>query len=144
MGRHEKTQKKRSMSFRFQPSTIDHLKQRSRQARSAQTELVERYISEGLRQDEHPAIYFREAAAGRRPALIGTRLDVAEAITTIRQNNSSLEETAEYLEIPVEQLEAAARYYADYKEEVDELIQRSRLLADRERERWRRQQEALA
>jgi hypothetical protein len=44
-----------------------------------------RYIEEGIRQDEHPLIYFREGAAGRRPALLGSRLGVAEAIETIRQ-----------------------------------------------------------
>jgi hypothetical protein len=27
--------------------------------------------------DEHPLIYFRDGASGRRPALLGTRLDVA-------------------------------------------------------------------
>jgi len=32
-----------------------------------QTALAERYIEEGIRQDEHPLIYFREGAAGRRP-----------------------------------------------------------------------------
>jgi hypothetical protein len=30
--------------------------------------------------DEHPAIYFRDGADGRRPALLGTRLDVADVI----------------------------------------------------------------
>jgi hypothetical protein len=42
---------------------------------SPQTTLAERYIEEGLRMDEHPLVYFREGASGRRPALLGTRLD---------------------------------------------------------------------
>jgi hypothetical protein len=53
-----------------------------------------------------------------------------------------VEEAASYLEIPVEQLEAAARYYGEYTDEVDELVERSRVAS--ERERWRRGQEALA
>jgi uncharacterized protein (DUF433 family) len=77
------------------------------------------YIEEGIRQDEHTLIYFRDGAAGRRPALLGSRLDVAEAIETIRQNDGSVEEAASYPEIPVEQLEAAA-HSGEYTDEVDE------------------------
>ena len=44
----------------------------------------------------------------------------------------------------MELVEAAARYYGEYTEEVDELIERARLAAERERERWNRQREALA
>lgn len=68
-------------------------------------------------------IYFREGAAGRRPALLDSRLDVAEAIATIRRNDGSIAEAAEYLEVPVEQLEAAARYYGEYAEEINEQIE---------------------
>jgi hypothetical protein len=73
--------------------------------------------------DEHPAVYFRDGAGGRRPALLGTRLDVADVIGTIRQND---------------------RYYADYGDEVDEWIDRARAIAEREEVRWRRRGEALA
>lgn len=141
---------KKSVSFRFEPDTVERLRRRAAEieratkTRGAQTQLVERYVNEGLRQDEHPSIYFREGAAGRRPALLGSRLDVADVITTIRQNNGSVEEAADYLEAPAEQVEAAARYYADYKDEVDAEIEDSGALAERERERWRRRQEALA
>lgn len=134
--------KTKQIGFRFHPETVEHLKRHAR-VRGQQTELVERYINEGLRQDEHPLIYFREGAAGRRPALVGTRLDVADVISTIRQNAGSIEEAADYLEIPVEQVQAAAEYYTDYKDEVDELIARADAFAEERRERWRRQQEAL-
>lgn len=82
---------------------------------------------------EHHQIYFREGATGRRPALLGSRLDVAEAIETIRQNDGWVEEAASYLEIPVEQLEAAARYYSEHTDEVDALVERARAARDRER-----------
>ncbi|HVS28770.1 MAG TPA: DUF433 domain-containing protein [Solirubrobacteraceae bacterium] len=132
------------MSFRFDTSVIEHLKRRADEVRAPQTELAERYIEEGLRRDQHPLIYFRDGAAGRRPALYGTRLDVADVISTIRQNNSSVEQAAEYLEMPVEQAEAALRYYADFKEDVDDWTAQTEAVADRERARWERQQEALA
>jgi uncharacterized protein (DUF433 family) len=137
-------QTKKSVSFRFDPITVKRLKAHATEAGAGQTALAERYIEEGIRRDEHPLIYFREGAAGRRPALLGSRLDVANVITTIRQNGGSVVQAAEYLEVPVEQLEAAARYYGEYKDEVDALIERAEFVAERERERWRRQQEALA
>src|SRR5260221_3154437 len=144
MASKQSKQGKQSVSFRFDPITVRRLKDHAADAGSGQTALAERYIEEGIRQDEHPLIYFREGAAGRRPALLGSRLDVPEAIETIRQNEGSVEEAASYLEIPVEQLEAAARYYGEYTDEVDELVERSRVASERERERWRRGHEALA
>jgi uncharacterized protein (DUF433 family) len=144
MARGQSKQGKQSVSFRFDPITVKRLKDHAAEAGAGQTALAERYIEEGIRSDEHPLIYFREGAAGRRPALLGSRLDVAEAVTTIRQNEGSVEQAAGYLEIPVEQLEAAARYYGEYTDEVDELIERSRRAAERERQLWRRGQEALA
>ncbi len=141
---HGVRQNKQSVSFRFQPGTVARLRERAKLARESQTELAQRYIEEGLRQDEHPLIRFRDGAAGRRPVLIGSRLDVADVVATIRQNRGSIEEAADYLELPVEQVAAAARYYGDYREEVDRQIERVRAVAERERERWRRQQEALA
>jgi hypothetical protein len=69
-----------------------------------QTTLAERHIEEGLRMDEHPLVYFREGASGRRPAPLGTRLD---------------------------------------GDEIDELIDRARAIAEREEARWHRRGEAL-
>ncbi len=135
---------KQSVAFRFDRGTVAHLKQRARETHAPQTALAERYIEEGLRHDEHPLIWFREGEAGRRPALLGTRLDVAEVMGTIRQNGNSVEEAAEYLEIPIEQVEACLRYYTDYKEEIDAWIERTQAIALRERERWQRRRQALA
>jgi uncharacterized protein (DUF433 family) len=135
---------KQSVAFRFDSGLVEHLKRRASEAREAQTRLAERYIDEGLRHDEHPLIYFRDGEAGRRPALLGSRLDVADVISTIRQNNNSVEATASYLEVPIEQVEAALRYYADFKDEVDAWIARTAAIAERERLRWERRQQALA
>ncbi len=135
---------KQSVAFRFERSTVAHLKQRAQETHAPQTALAERYIEEGLRHDEHPLIYFREGEAGRRPALLGTRLDVPDVLTTIKQNGNSVEEAAAYLEMPVEHIEACLRYYADYKDEVNAWIERSHAIAQRERERWQRRRQALA
>lgn len=135
---------KQGVSFRFDPLTVARLKRRSREVGSAQAALAERYIDEGMRMDEHPAIYFRDGGSGRRPAVLGARLDVAQIIETLRQNANSIEETADYLDLSPAQVDAAVRYYADYKDEIDAWLDQSRGIAERERDLWRRRQEALA
>lgn len=135
---------KRGVSFRFHPRTIERLRLRAREAGESQAALAARYLEEGMRLDEHPGIYFRDAGSGRRPALLGTHLDVAQIIETLRQNESSIEETAEYLDLSPAHVEAAVRYYASYADEVDEWIEQSRAIAQRERALWRRQQQLLA
>ena len=137
-------QAKRPLAFRVAAATVERLQQRSRETRETQTALVERYIEEGLRTDEHPLIYFRDGTSGRRPALVGTRLDVWQAIETLRQNGNSVEDAAEYLGLPAEKVRACVRYYADYKDEIDEWAVRSKAIAEREEASWRRQQELLA
>jgi uncharacterized protein (DUF433 family) len=135
---------KQSVAFRFDRATVARLKRRAQETHAPQTALAQRYIEEGLRGEEHPLICFRDGETGRRPALSGTRLDVAEVVTTVKQNGNSIEEAADYLEILVEQVDACVRYYADYKEEIDAGIERSRAIAERERERALRLQQALA
>ena len=134
---------KQAVSFRFDPKTVRHLKRRAEEIGAPQATLAERYVEEGLRMDEHPLIYFREGAAGRRPALIGTRLDVATVVETLREHDSSIEDTADYLDLPVGQVEEVLRYYIAYKGEVDEWLRRARREAERERTLWQRRQEAL-
>lgn len=135
---------KQAVSFRFDPNTVERLKRRSRQLGSPQAALAERYIDEGIRMDEHPGIYFRDGGSGRRAAVLGTRLDVAQVIETLRQNDNSIEDTAEYLDLSTAQVDSAVRYYADYKDEVDSWLEQSREIAERERELWHRRQQALA
>ncbi len=134
---------KQSVAFRFNADTVARLRRRAQDTHAPQTALAERYIDEGLRSDEHPLIYFRDGAMGRRPALLGTRLDVAQVVTTIRQNHNSVDEAAEILEIPATHVEACVRYYTDYKDEIDAWIERFNAIAERERERWQRQQQAF-
>lgn len=134
-----------ALAFRLRSGTVERLRRRARELGESQTALVERYVEEGLRTDEHPLIYFRAGANGRRrAALVGTRLDVWQAIETIRQNDNSVHDAADYLGLPVEKVRAAVRYYADHQDEVDEWAAGARSIAEREEERWRREQELLA
>jgi len=44
-------------------------------------------------------------------------------------------EAADYLEIPLEHVDACLNYYADYKDEIDAWIEQVRTIAERERHR---------
>lgn len=135
---------KKAVSFRFGTRTVERLKERSAEIGSAQGVLAERYIEEGLRMDGHPGISFRDGGSGRRPALLGTRLDIAQVIETLRQNDLSVEETADYLDLSPAQVETAVRYYAEYQEEVDAWIVQGQAIAEREREVAMKRAAALA
>jgi uncharacterized protein (DUF433 family) len=134
----------RPRSFRFPETLLASLQGRARERGESANALLERYLDEGLRRDDHPLIVFREGAAGRRAALVGSRLDVAQVIDTLRESDNSVEGAAEHLGIPEQHVRAAVRYYADFREEVDEWRERTRAIAEREEEAWRREQAILA
>lgn len=131
---------KQQLAFRIRPRTLQALRRRARDLGQTQTAVAERYIEEGIRTDEHQLIYFREGAAGRRPALIGTRLDVWQVVETVRQSEGDIEAAGAYLDLPVGKLHGALRYYGEYREEVDAWIERAQAFADREEAAWRRSQ----
>lgn len=134
----------RPRSFRLADSVLAALEERARESGESANALAERYLDEGLRREDHPLIVFREGAAGRRPALVGTRLDVAQVVDTLRESDNSVEATAEYLDIPPQLVRAAVRYYAEFPHEIDEWREKTRALAEREEEAWRREQAVLA
>lgn len=135
---------KAPFSARFNRATLTHLRAHADRVGAAQTALAERYIDEGLRMDEHPLIYFREGAGGRRPALMGTRLDVSQVIETIRQNDNLVADAAEYLSLPQSHVEACVAYYVAYQDEVDEWTAREHEAAEQAEISWRRRQEIFA
>ena len=134
----------RPRSFRLADSVLAALEERARESGESANALAERYLDEGLRREEHPLIVFRAGAAGRRPALVGTRLDVAQVLDTLRESDNSVEATGEYLDIPPQLVRAAVRYYAEFPDEVDEWREKMRAIAEREEEAWRREQAVLA
>ena len=135
-----RTAAKQPLAFRARPQTLEQLRRRARESGQTQTALAERYIVEGIRTDEHPLIHFRDGPGGRRPVIAGTRLDVWQVIETLRQNDNSVEATADYLELPAQKIRVAVRYYAEYQAEIDEWIERARAISAREEERWHREQ----
>jgi uncharacterized protein (DUF433 family) len=110
-------------TLRLGPGVRQRLSERARRAGLQERTLAQRYVEEGLRHDAHPLIQFIDGPSGRRASLLGRGLDVWEVIATIRDNNGSMAEAAEYLRIPAGLVEAAVAYYGEYRDEIDREIE---------------------
>jgi uncharacterized protein (DUF433 family) len=124
-------------------ATLERLRYRARLSGEPRTRLAERYLSEGLLMDEFPGIRFVDDPMGRRPALIGSGLDVWEVIKVVQDNNGSAAEAAAYLEIEPRLVEVAIRYYGSNREEIDDWIACVHEFSEREEAKWRAAQEAI-
>ena len=113
----------RQRSFRLAQRTLEQLGARARERGETANSLAARLIEEGLRTDRHPFIWFRDGAGGRRPALLGTRLDVAQIVAYLRANGGDVAEVAGLLAIPEHLVHAAASYDAEFADEIDAWLQ---------------------
>jgi uncharacterized protein (DUF433 family) len=134
----------RQRSFRLALPTLDLLEQRAGELHESANAVAQRLLDEALHTDRHPLVYFRRGGSGiPRPALVGTRLDVAQVIGTLRAEGADVKAAAEYLGIRESQVRACVAYYADFKDEVDAHIKAEREASEGERSRWEREQAAL-
>lgn len=134
----------RHVSLRVDAPTLDELDRLAGQTGQSRNALAARYITEGVRRDEFPQITFRDAALGRRAVVQGTRLDIWQVIETIRNHGNSVVDAAAYLNLPAERVQAAVRYYAAHRDEVDEIAAREAATAERAEQLWRDAQQILA
>lgn len=132
------------MSLRVAEVAVVELERAAERRGLSRNELAERYLIEGVVQDEFPQIGFRDGALGRRATLLGTRLDVWQVLETVRNHANSVEQAAEYLDLPIERVRAAVRYAAAHQDEVEETAAREIAAAARAEELWRAEQEFLA
>ena len=135
---------RRHLSLRVAEQAAAELERAAGRRGVSRNALAERYLIEGVAQDEFPQIAFRDGALGRRAILLGTRLDVWQVLETVRNHGNSVEQAAEYLDLPAERLRAAVRYAAAHKEEVEEIAVRETGAAARAEELWRAEQDLLA
>jgi uncharacterized protein (DUF433 family) len=132
-------------SFRLSARTVELLDQAAEAAGESRNALADRLLGEGLRVEGHPLIRFHQGAAGRRqPLVVGSRLSVHQVIATLRASDGEVDEAAGYLGLSPRQVKAALDYYADYRDEVDADAAVAQRIEATERERWERQQRALA
>ena len=128
-------------------TTLTRLDAGARQRGEPKARTAERLIDEGLRMEDHPGIVFRDGPTGRRAALANGP-DVWQVIELLEDIDETGEEAiaaaAEWVNLGEWQVRIALRYYAEYREEIDERIRRNLEAAKRERAAWEREQEALA
>ncbi len=93
--------------------------------------------------DDHPLIRFADGPAGRRARLVGTRLDVSAVITVVRDSRGDSRAAADYLELPLGLVQAAAAYYGAYPEEIDDWIETNQRESQEAHSAWRAGQAAL-
>lgn len=135
----------RQRSFRLTHGTLRLLDERAAEHGESSNALAQRLLDESLRLERHPLLCFRQGGSGlRRPALLGTRLDVWQVIETLRAHNGDVEVTADYFAITPTQVRACIAYYAEFKTEIDTYARAEIRAAERERARWEREQKALA
>ena len=91
-------------------------------------------------------VVFRDGPSGRRPVLVGGP-EVADVIGVMIGGDVASAErrsrAADLLGVPDVLADAALAYYADYTDEIDELIGERARLADEAEASWRRQRELL-
>jgi hypothetical protein len=89
------------------------------------TELIERFVREGLASAAHPGIVFKPGPAGRRAALAGGP-DVWEVIAALRDTTGAESErvraVAEQLGLHERQVLIALEYAAAHRAEIEERV----------------------
>lgn len=97
------------------------------------TELIERYVREGLAVTAHPGIVFKPGPSGRRAALAGGP-DVWEVVAALRHVNGSeakrVTALAEQFGLHERQVVTALNYAAANREEVDARVRANDLALD--------------
>jgi uncharacterized protein (DUF433 family) len=74
---------------------------------------------------------------------VGTRLDIHHVVATLRANDTDVEVSAEYLGVEARLVRAALDYYSEFPVEIDADAAVSTRVAEVERGRWERAQQAL-
>ena len=86
------------------------------------TELIERFVREGLVAADHPGIVFKPAPSGRRAALAGGP-DVWEIVTALRhvggRERQRVAQLAQQFGVHERQIVIALNYAAAHREEIE-------------------------
>lgn len=91
----------------------------------------------------HPRIVFATSATGERRAVLTVGPEVwtvAKAWMDHEPSTRTLGTVSDTTGVPVPDVEAALMYWAEYRAEIDALIDRNRADADAAYERWKQRQ----
>jgi hypothetical protein len=101
------------------------------------TELIERFLREGLASAAHPGIVFKSGPSGRRAALAGGP-DVWEIVAALRRTSGSeakrVARLAQEFGLHQRQIVIALNYAADHRDEIEARVEANeQALAEAER-----------
>ena len=139
-------------SVRFEPHVYDRLTVASQRESVSMSALVNRYVDEAIRMEEHPGVLFRSGPSGRRAVLAGGPdvWEVIRAIKIAREADPSLspdgllDAVAEGTGVPRPKIQVAINYWSAYPDEIEDWLAN---VAEEEaaiKQRMRRERELLA
>jgi len=128
-------------NIRFPEAVDKRLADYARQAGAKKSTVVVSAVREWLRMQAHPGVVFVATVNGeRRAALsVGPQVwTVAEAWLQHDRDEREAAAVAEAIGLTVADVENALAYWADYQDEIDELISRHRTSQDEALAAWQR------
>ncbi len=124
------------------PETIDQgLADYARRTGAKKSTVVVSAVREWLRMQAHPGILFVVTVAGERHAALSTGPQVwtvAEAWLQHDKDERTVAVVADALGLTALDVETALAYWADYQDEIDDLISRHRASQDEALAAWER------
>jgi uncharacterized protein (DUF433 family) len=110
------------LSMRIAETQDERLRSMARKLGHTPAETGALLIEEGLRRSEFAFIDFRDTNAGRQAYLQGSRVPVWMVIKILRTYDGKIERTAEHLQRPPIQVQAALNYAQAFPEEIQSQI----------------------
>lgn len=133
-------------SVRFPDDLEGRIAARARRTGARKAAVISLAVDEWLRIQDHPRIAFVTALTGERRARLidGPEIwTVAEAWSAHDPSSRSTDDVAEVLGLTPAQVDDALSYWADFRGEIDALVERNSEAADAALAAWERRQ-ALA
>lgn len=136
-----------STSFRISDAAKHRLSARAEADGLSATALLERLITEGVDQLDHPGIVFRGPAHDRRAALAAGP-DVWEVVARLQELDGDQEDRiallSEESDLPPRLVRIAVDYAVEHPDEVQQRIARNRDLAERSRRAAKQREDLIA
>jgi hypothetical protein len=130
-------------NVRFPDAVNQGLADYARQTGAKKSTVVVSAVREWLRMQAHPGVVFVATVTGERRAALSAGPQVwtvAEAWLQHDKDDRTAAVVADALGLPDADVETALAYWADYKDEIDELISRHYASQDEELAAWERRQ----
>lgn len=133
-------------NIRFAEPTQESLTRFVRRTGQTKSSVINTAVEEWLRMQDHPRVRFVGIETGERRAVLADGPQVwtiAESWLAHDPTQRTAATVADAVGIPASMVEAALAYWADYRDEIDEVLDRHRVAQDEALAAWERRQ-ALA